>query len=449
MNFIHVLVIAVSVLTVLSAVALLFGSSKSEKGRSLWFLTAAIGEAVWGLSISLFLSIDSGNVAEAVAPFFVRGIYAGAVLMDVALLGYIAWKYKLGKIATILFAIIGVGLVAILFYDPAVLYSAIVLGKGGPSIEIDLSHGFYIAYALFFCTITPAFCGFLIHQIKNARNKNVKKGYLFFLAGLSVAGILSLIFDIILPPMRYDLIWVGPLTIGLVILGFYYAILRFRMVTISTGWLKVMSYAVILSSAFVVYLLIFHLVFSALFKVASPSYQVILLNFIMVAIVLCLTPAISEIATMSKSFILTKQIDIAYIVKKLTGLNRKKLSLKEVSGFLAEYMHFDYVGFLINGRYYVEDDDYKLPAEALGEIAKLKRPERGVWQDTAVLPKEMKTEYGVMRVAILTNTNGDEIGQVVLGKPSAKANLDKKDLAEVEMIISLMGTLVENDGRKS
>ena len=449
MNFIYILVIAVAILTVLSAVALLFGSSRIEKRRSLWFFAAAIGEAIWGISISLFLALGNNETAEATAPLLVKGIYSGAVIMDVALLGYISWKYKSGKLATVLFAIFGIALMTIFFYDPSVLYSSIALsGPGAPSVAIDLSQWFYVVYALYFCTITPVFCGFLFYQIKKARNKNIRKGYLSFLIGLLIAGGLTLIFDIILPPMRYDLIWVGPLTIGLVILVFYYAILRFKMISLAAGWLRAMSYIVIICSAFIVYLLIFHLVFSALFRVASPSFQVILLNFIMVTIVLCLTPAISEINAMVRSFIFTKQIDIAYIVKKLTKLDRRKLNLKDISGFLAEHMHFEYVGFLVNGKYYVQDE-YKLPVEKIAEIPKLAMPEKGVWQGLNGINKDMPEECEVSRIAVITDTNGDIIGQMVFGRPTSKQTLDKKDLTDMEMIISLMGTMIENGGRKS
>lgn len=449
MNFIYILVIAVSILTVLSAIALLFGSSKAEKGRSLWFLAAAIGEAIWGISISLFLTLGLDGRNADFAPLHVKGIYSGAVLMDVALLGYISWKYKLGKIITTLFAIGGVALLTIFFYDPSVLYSSITLtGPGAPLVQIDLSQWFYITYTLYFCTITPVFCGFLIYQIKKTHSKNTRKGYLIFLIGLLITGGLALIFDIILPPIRYDLIWVGPLTIGLVILSFYYAILRFKMIALATGWLRAMSYIVIICSAIVVYLLIFHLVFSALFRVASPSYQVILLNFIMVTIVLCLTPAISEVNAMIRSFIFTKQIDIAYIVKKLTRLDRRKLNLKDVSGFLAEHMHFEYIGFLINEKYYIQDE-YKIPVYKLAEIPNLKKPEKGIWQALNGINKNLPEEYEISRVAVITNTNGDIIGQMVFGKPTSKPTLDKRDLTDIEMVVSLMGTMIENGGRKS
>lgn len=446
MHLIYILVIVVAALTVLSGLTLVLGSSKSEKPRSVWFLVAAIGEAIWGVSISTFLALETGEMQHAVAPELVKGIYLGAVVMDVALLGYISWKYKIGKIMTGVFAVAGIALMTVFLYDPAVLYSRITLSNAGNTIAMNMNSGFYLAYALYFCAITPALCAFLIYQIRHTRSKKVKKGYLFFMIGIAVAGLMSLIFDIILPPSRYDLIWVGPLTIGLVILGFYYAILRFRMISLSTNWLKVMSYVAIIGSAMVIYLLIFHLVFSALFKIANPSFQVILLNFIMIAIVLLLMPAISEVHALTKSWILTRQIDIAYIVKKITLAGRKKMDLKEMAGFLAEHAHFAYVGFIVNGKFY-GSDDFRLSSEELMAVTELKKPERGMWQNVGKLKGKEKTD--IARVGVLTNAGGEVIAQVVLGKPTTKTKLDRKDLTEVEMIFNLMAVVIENGGRIS
>lgn len=446
MQLVHILLIIVSILTILSGVSLLLGSAKAEKPRSAWFLTAAIGAAIWGISISLFLSLKPDTTATEIAPWLVKGIYSGAILMDVALLGYISWRYEIGKVFTSIFLIAGSILLALFFYDPSVLYSSINLAGAGNSITIDFSHAFYLAYSLYFCVITPVFCGFLIHQIKHSRNKRTRIGYLWFLVGLVIAGGLSLIFDIILPPTRYELIWIGPMTISLAILCFYYAILRFKMISLSTRWLRIMSYIAIIGTAVIVYLLIFHLVFSALFKIANPSFQVVLLNFIMVAIVLLLTPAISELNSMTKALISTRQINIAYIVKKIAAFNRRKVDFREISGFLAEYMHFSFVGFLINGKFY-GSDDLKLGSEEINSIMMLKHPERGMWQDVSQLKTEEDLE--IFRVGLLTDTNGEAVGQVVLGKPFSKSKLDKKDLAEVEMIFNLITVMVENGSRNA
>lgn len=448
MHFIYILVIAVAILTILAALALVFGSSKSEKPHSLWFLSAAIGEVIWSVSIAVFLSLGNGSVDAAVAPWLVKGIYIGAILMDTSILGYVSWKYGLGKILTSVFLVVGIGLAAILIYDPSILYSEIILRDGSASLVIDMSRGFYYIYEIYFCLLIPSFCGFLIYKIKHTASKKAKKGYLFFLIGLAIAGLLSGIFDLLMPPFRYDLIWVGPLAIGLIILGFYFSILKFKMVSLNSSWLKILSSIVIVSSAFIVYLLIFHLVFSALFKVANPSFEVILLNFIMIAIVLALVPAFSEIKDLTKSLIMTRQIDLPYIVKKLSLENLKKSNLKEISSFLAEHMHFSYVAFLINGKLYVSDD-CKIPAELMTAISKLPIPSHGVWQTISSLPGTAMKDADIHKVAIITSATGDVLGQMIFGRPASKSNLTHKDLVEIAMIVNLMGTIIEDGGRKS
>ena len=448
MNFIHILVIAVAILTILAALALVLGSAKSEKAHSLWFLVAAIGEVIWAVSIAVFLSLGDGEFDFRVAPWLVKGVYIGAILMDTSILGYISWRYKFGKFLTSVFLIAGIALATIFIYDPSILYSSINLGGGTNSISIDMSRGFYIAYEIYFCLLIPAFCGFLIYRIKHTVDKKAKQGYLFFLIGLAVAGALSGVFDLIMPPFRYDLIWVGPLAIGLIILGFYFSILKFKMVSLNSSWLKVLSTIVIVASAFIVYLLLFHLVFSALFKVNNPSIQVLLLNFIMIAIVILLTPAFMEIKDLTRSLIMTKQIDLTYIVKKLSIIDRKKPNLKEISGFLSEHMHFSYVAFFVKDKLYVADD-CKIPTELLSKIAKLPAPTHGVWQNATHLSVDAMKDADISRIAILTSASGEPMGQMIFGRPSSKNALVHKDLVEIAMIVGLMGTIIEDGGRKS
>ena len=166
----------------------------------------------------------------------------------------------------------------------------------------------------------------------------------------------------------------------------------------------------------------------------------------MIAIVLLLTPAISEIFALTKSWIMTKQINIAYIVKKITALNRKQIDLKEMAGFLAEHMHFNDVGFLVNGRFY-GSDDFRMTAASLEEIEKLKKPERGIWQD--VPSTQGVREAEISRIGVLTNAKGDVIGQMIIGKPVSRTTLSREDLTEIEMIINLMAVVVENGSRRS
>ena len=111
-------------------------------------------------------------------------------------------------------------------------------------------------------------------------------------------------------------------------------------------------------------------------------------------------------------------------------------------------MHFEYVGFLINGKYYVQDE-YKVSIDKLAELPKLPRPEKGIWQNLNGFNKQLAEDCEMSRVAIITNTSGEIIGQIIFGKPTNKTTLDKRDLTDIEMIVNLIGTIMENGGRKS
>ena len=145
---------------------------------------------------------------------------------------------------------------------------------------------------------------------------------------------------------------------------------------------------------------------------------------------------------------MTKQIDLPYVVKKLSVVDRKKIDLKEVSGFLSEHMHFSYVAFFVKDKLYVADE-CKIPAELLSKISKLPAPSRGVWQNATGLDVSLVKEADISRIAVITSASGEVIGQMIFGKPVSKSALDHKDLVEIAMIINLMGTIIEDGGRKS
>lgn len=445
MQFIYTLVIAVAVLTILASIALVFGAPKGERGRGVWFLLASVGEVIWAVSIAVFLSLGTGELDYQVAPTLVLGIYVGALVMDAALLSYISWKTSWGKIISICFIIFSIALSILLACNPSLLYSEIILKDSGNSVAVSMSP-FYIGYLLFFLLLNAIIFITLILQIRKTKDAQYKRGLIFFLIGLFLTGALSGIFDLILPLFRYDLIWVGPITIGLTILALYFAILKYKMVSINVSWLKILSAVVIISGVFIIYLLIFHLVFSALFRVPNPSYQVLILNVVMAIIIIALVPALSEIVNLTKSLIMTKQINLPYIVKKLSAANHKKLNLKDVSNFLAEYMHFSHVSFLVGGKFYGVDD-YKVPNELLARIEKLPAPSHGAWQTIDSLGINNLKEADISRIAVLAGANGEIVGQMVLGTPTTKTALEHRDLVEIGMIASLMGTIIEDGGR--
>ncbi|MCQ2383248.1 MAG: hypothetical protein MJ060_05530, partial [Clostridia bacterium] len=283
----------------------------------------------------------------------------------------------------------------------------------------------------------------LVYRITHTRKKSVKNGSRVYLVGIAISIVCSFICDLILPMTGYcGLMWVGPVSVSTTMLGYYYAILRYRMLQLSSAWLKILTYVIIMASCAIVYSIIFFIIFIALFRVASPSPAVLFLNFIMIMIVLLLMPVVNEVSAFVKSLASTQKVDITYVIKKLNTLASKNVNLKELSGFLAEHMHFNFVVFLIDGRLY--GSGASLSASDIVQINGLKPAVNGIWQDFNEPVSRIAAAQDINAIAELRDAKGKTFGQIVIGHPTGKMRFERKDLLQFEMIINLVAALVES-----
>lgn len=300
MQLIAILLITVSILTFLSGIAVFFGASKGDRARSAWFFLATIFATIWMVSISLFL-IATPDWGEQLT-WIVDLTYISAIFIDIALLGYISWRKKYGKIATLTFTMLGLVFAIFFILNPGLLYSEVKLSSAGNSLVTNFGP-FYFTYIAFFCALVPAVMITLLKQILDSRSTRVRGSDVVLLIGFGISGTMSLVFNLILPLWNWSLIWLGPLAISTTILAFYYTILRYRALNLTSRWLKILSYIVLITSAAVLYMIIFYIIFKGMFKGASPSIEVIILNFIMVLFFLLLMPAMNELMSFVRSLI--------------------------------------------------------------------------------------------------------------------------------------------------
>ena len=110
MQLIVMLLATVSILTFLSGAIVFFGATKGDRVRSAWYFAAAIFATVWMASISIFLVArpEQSNTIN----WHVIWTFVSAILIDVAFLGYGAWKKRYGKITTFIFLVLGLYLKA-------------------------------------------------------------------------------------------------------------------------------------------------------------------------------------------------------------------------------------------------------------------------------------------------------------------------------------------------
>ena len=302
MQLIVILLATVSVLTLLSGAIVFFGSSKGDRIRSAWFFLAAIAATAWMTSISIFLTADP--TAAATIDWHVKWTFVSAILIDIAFLGYVAWREKYGQAATLIFMVLGLLISALIFISPSSFYDAVILSRTGNSIIMHIGP-LYIAYIAFFSTIVPAVIISLLKQFVKTRSTYKKGGDLTIIASFGISSTIVLIANLILPMLgNWSAIWLGPLALAANIIGVYYTILRYRSLNLASTWLKIFSYIVIIASLAIIYMLIFSIIFAGLFRGSTPSTEVIVLNFIMILIFLLLMPAMNQLIQFVRSLII-------------------------------------------------------------------------------------------------------------------------------------------------
>ena len=364
--------------------------------------------------------------------------------MSTALLGHMAWQYKWGKFATVFFIAWAAVLAGLILNDTSILYTSFELSNLGNTVHL-VNGWYYWTYVIFFVLNIGAFLVATYYHAMKASSKRVRTGDYILLGGLTISGILSAAFDLMLPILgRYDLIWVGPLSVSISMLAYFYAILKYRIVSVSVRWLRVMAYMVILSTGAAIYMMLFYLIFTALFKIPNPSASILVLNFLMIVIVLLLMPVINEVKASVGSLISVGQVDIAYVIKKLNHLATRNVDLRDLAGFLADHLHFAYIGFVINGRLY-GSKSLAMSSQELSGITHLRQTTNGVWQVPNKTVQKTFDELGLYAVAELRNAKGKTFGQLLVGKPLGKTSFERRDLLQLEMIINLVATVIDSE----
>ena len=301
MQLIVILLTTVAVLTLLSGAIVFFGSSKGDRIRSAWFFLAAIFATAWMASISVFMLAEptwTNNIG-----WHVKWTFVSAILIDLAFLGYVAWREKYGKALTLFFTIFGLTISALIFLFPGLLYSDVIISRTGNSVVMDIDP-LYFAYIAYFAMIVPAIVFNLFRQSRKTHSQRKKGGDLTIMISFGLSSLITLVANLVLPLLgNWSAIWLGPLALSATIIGFYYTILKYRSLNLSSIWLKAFSHIVIIASVAIIYMIIFSIVFAGLFRGSPPSIEVIILNFIMVVIFLTLMPAMSELATSIRKLI--------------------------------------------------------------------------------------------------------------------------------------------------
>ncbi len=445
MQLITILLIAISILTFLSGVSVISGSRKDERTEASFFFFTTICSLIWAVFIGVFLMLPEStsiSTAEKIAKTY----YIAAPLMCWGLMSYTCHKFKSGRIAIGIFGAICLTFIVLILKQPFLLYSGIILSETeGNSVQINQDL-FNLLYGLYHFTTVFLYMVALFYTARKTKSAHIKKANLMVLYGFTITGIIALIFNFLLPVLgKYDTVWAGPLAMSFAWVFHYYAILKYRLLDLSGSWLKVLSYIIIMSLAAIIYLSIFFIIFIALFKVPKPSTPVIILNIIMITVVLLLFPALNEISSYIRSLTSVHEVDLVYLVKKLNQASKEYINYRELTEFLAEHLHFNYVGLLIDDNYFdSRSKNAKITAANLDIIKKIK-PQKNIWLP---LNEELKTKLkplGIEAIADLRDARGESVGKILLGRPLGNMTFKSRDMSEIETALILIATAISSE----
>lgn len=431
------LLIVVAILTALSGIAVISGAHKGDRLQAFLFFLTTMAALGWAAGIGTFLSLPEDTNPETIR-FVIKMIYISAPIMCWGLMAYTCHKYKLGRIGMAILGVICMIFVSMILINPLFLYSSYDLSKTSGNIVHVRQNAFYILYGIYHFVAVALYMVGLWYTAHVAKIKRVKKAHLMVLAGFTITGILALIFDFILPYFgKYDTIWVGILAMSIAWIFHYYAILRYRLLDLSSPWLRGFSRIIVMSLAAIAYLVIFFIIFAALFRVPTPSGQVIMLNALMIIAAILLFPALNEISTFVESLASTNEIDVSYIVKKLTKLVGYDVNLTELASFLCDHLHFQYIGLITDDEVY-GSKELKISPETISAINKIKKSDGGIWlRPDADLLNNLK-KLDINAIAELRDGKGRVVGKVLFGKPSGHISLEDRDLVPIEIVMQIV-----------
>ncbi len=278
-----------------------------------------------------------------------------------------------------------------------------------------------------------------------AKKTRIAQGWRLFLVGVALSFLAGTIFCLIMPKFGNEAKWGGPLISATSVIFYYYAILRYKILDLSVKSLKIWSRFLVAIVAVMAYIVLFFFISKYLFHIDS-STEILALNVVMIILVVLIWPVMNDINIGINSLISTKDINYPFIVKKLNRMATQNVKMRELADFLADYLHFQDVGFIVQSKFYATNS-LKLKKDQIAQIALLKNSEKTIWQEVDPATKVILDGINLKAVAELRNAKGRPFGQILVGRPTGKMELEKRDLIELETIINLVASLIDSAER--
>lgn len=446
MYSVSISIFVIAMLAVMAGITLALGVRREQRGQGVMFCMAAVFGAIWASAISVFLILPDTARGNAIAPSVVLTIYSSAIFMMIFMMAFLTSRMRLGRVAIIVFLMYGVALLTLLWSDPSLLYHSITLGGEQGYNSVGLVNGwYYAAYSCFLVAIASITLGLTLYRIIRSEVRNERAGLTVMMGGFFIAMIFCVIFDIWLPPTRYDLIWLGPVSICAIVCAYFYAALKFHTIVLSSKGMRFLSYLIIVFFVAAIYIFVYSMATKYILHTEVEG-EILIANMAMVLLLVAVVPLLSELSSVVKSMLSPSDVDLKTTVVEFNKMVAGNPNLRDVATFIANRLNFEYVGLVLNGQIYGSDFLYE-PDQLVAALHKLPPPARGkVWQDFTADPelKQLFHDHRLTAVAELKNAHGQAFGYILIGMPLGKEKLDKSDLYVSENTLNVVGAIIDS-----
>jgi hypothetical protein len=284
--------------------AAVFTSNRNQKGRwsAISLSVAIFGSALWVLFVQLFRSSVDVGLAEAhLLAFTVAALLIplGCLLYGVSLLKHKLLSVGVSIVATLVSAVVG----CLILLNVDMFRADIIMQADGNYATLTDSPVTAAYFSLIGIFFLASFITIFVAALKS-KDATFRRGIYYLGGGLVLSSLLSGTTSIILPIIGYStLFWVGPLSVSITMLFTYFITLRFKLFINSSRLLRTLTYLVIVAAMSIIYTFLFYVIFTLLFRGASPSDEILVFHFLMIVVVILLLPVISHLTESIKKII--------------------------------------------------------------------------------------------------------------------------------------------------
>jgi hypothetical protein len=284
----------VAVLAVIIGVVI-FTSNRGQKDRAsaISLSLAVFGAALWVFFVQLFRNATTISQAN----IFLQIFSAVALLIPIGCLLYASslWLRK-GSLAVVssVAGLIWATIMYFIIFNFDMFQADIAISTGnnyGTLADSPVTVAYFSAFGVFFVI---SIVMIVVKAFKN-QDANFRRGLLYLAGCLALSSLLSSTTNIILPIIGHsELFWVGPLSVALTMIFAYFIILRYKLFVNSSHLLQTLTYLVVVAIVAIIYTCLFYLIFTLVFRGASPSDEIVIFNFVMIVIVILILPSVNH-----------------------------------------------------------------------------------------------------------------------------------------------------------